>query len=355
MRSIKRRASLAVRVAAVILALLAALSLCGCQKGSDVPLSPGLKMIEGVPVYDDDVAMRTDHFTVTPGMMAFFFYDYGGEMITVMEQSKTFDYSLSLHDQIYTDGLSWYEVIMNATLEKVSTMLIYCEAAYAAGVALTAEQSSAIDSEISSATMEAAAAYSMSLEEYCQALYGPLMTAADLRSVLELEMLANAYSLTVTAELEGSITESAAREYAATNGLTDETPSRNIAYIAVPYVNGAANDSKVTAILAALAQAPREETLSAYTADGTVGSEKNLTPDNTNISAISDWLFAPGRASGDSGRIEAGSYTYVLLYTGNGMSYAEVSARMSLYDSAYAAWYNGWVERLEFGYNYDVT
>ena len=35
------------------------------------------------------------------------------------------------------------------------------------------------------------------------------------------------------------------------------------------------------------------------------------------------------------------------------MTYAEVEARRALFDSAYATWYNGWVEALTFGYNYD--
>ena len=74
------------RFLTTVLALLMLFSLASCKKGSDAPLSPGLSMIEGEPVYDENVAMQTDHFTVTPGMMAYFFYDYGGEVLLGLEQ-----------------------------------------------------------------------------------------------------------------------------------------------------------------------------------------------------------------------------------------------------------------------------
>lgn len=349
-----QKAPTVLRFFASLLLFALLLSLLSCQRGSDVPLSPGLKMIEGKPIYEKDVAMSTDHFTVTPGMMAYFFYDYGGRLMVEMEQNKTYDQTRSLHDQIYKDGLSWYDVIMNATLERVCEMLIYCEAAHAAGVELTEAQLATVDKEISSVTMDAAAIYSKTLDEYCQSLYGPLMTGEDLRSVLECELLANSYSFTVKQTLEDSITEQAVKDYIEQFSFRDDTPSRNISYIAVPYVGGKANDAKVGEILSALQASPSADTLSGYSSAGSIGGESNLIPDNTGIKALSDWLFGAGRKAGDCGRVEVGSYTYVVIYTGNGMTYDEVKARMHLYDAAYADWYNGWVEALDFGYNYDI-
>ena len=154
--------------------------------------------------------------------------------------------------------------------------------------------------------------------------------------------------------LENGITDEAVRDALAHLSLRDDTPSRNISYIVVPYVGGKANDAAVSEILSALKAAPSAETLSGFSSAGSIGSESDLIPENTSVAAISDWLFAKGRAIGDSGRVEFGGYTYVMLYTGHGMTYSEVSVRMRLYDAAYADWYNGWVETLDFGYNYDV-
>lgn len=340
------------RVSVALLCLAAVLLSVACR-GSDVPLSPGLSVIEGEPVYDKDVAMRTDRFTVTPGMMAYFFYTYGATVLSGMEQTVPYDESKRLHDQMYTDTLSFYDVIMNETLDKVSRMLIYCEAGAAAGLTLTAEAQKAVEDTLTSYRMQAAIHYDMEIGAYLNALYGPLMTEADLRAVLELESFASSYSLTVESELEQGITEERIRAYAAEQGLTDATPSRNIAYLFVPFTEGAANEAVILQAMNALQASPSEQTLLGLAALGTTGTEKDLTPNNSGIKALEDWLFADGRRVGDYGRVDLDGATYILLYTGNGMSFGEASARMALFDAAYADWYNGWVARLHFGYNYD--
>lgn len=341
------------RILTPVLAFLLLFSWFGCKKGSDHPISAGLEMIKGEPVYDKNVAMQTDHFTVTPAMMAYFFYDYGGGVLAAIEQNKPFDANRSLHEQVYEEGLSFYDVIMNATLKKVSELLIYCEAARAAGVTLTEEQAAAIEQELYRLSMTAAMD-SQTADAYLQERYGPLMNKDAFRSVLELELLASTYSVTVNRELEGGITTDAIRDYAKNNGLDDKTPSRNMAYAVIPHVGGKTDETTVGKILAALRDDSNAETLDQFAQELTVGKEQNLTPDNIGIPAIKTWLFDAGRKQGDFDRVAGDNCTYVVIYIDNGMSYGEVSAKMHLYDAAYAAWYNGWVETLHFGYNYDV-
>jgi hypothetical protein len=347
-----RMAFFAARVLCIGLLLAIAMPIVACSRGSDVPLSAGLSMIEGVPVYDDAVAMRTDHFTVTPGMMSYWFYSYGGALIVEMEKQVPYDATRSLHDQSYRDGRSFYDVLMNSTLQKISEMLIYCEAADRAGIALSAEQQGAIESRMTSLRYEAAT-YGMEAEAYLQRLFGPLMTATDLQRCYELETLASEHSRTINRDLESAISIEQIKEYAKANGLSDDTPARNMAYLVIPYAGGKPNEATVSRVLEALRAAPVPQTLR-DSGVGSYGEESSLTPSNTGVAAISQWLFSDGRNVGDHGRVEAGNVTYVLIYTGNGMSFAEAEARMRLYDSAYAAWYNGWVEQLCFGYNYDV-
>ncbi len=336
--------------------MLSLLLLCGtlfsCKGGSEVPLSAGLKLIEGTPVFDEDVAMRTDRFTVSPGMMAYFFYTYGATVMAGMEAQKPFDEDKNLHDQPFNDTQSWYDVIMSETLSHISYMLICCEAAYAEGVTLTDAQKSEIDGSMQAYRMTAAVNYGMELVPYLQSLYGPRMTEADLRAVLELETLASSFSMTVSDRLEASITAAQAKEYADEKGLTDKTPSRNIAYLFLPFENGSAPAQKIGSVLAALQTAPTADTLQAQGV-GKYGEEENITPENGGVKEINEWLFGEGRVMGDYARLDTAGATYLVIYTANGLSFAEVEARRALFDSAFAAWYNEWVERLSFGYNYD--
>lgn len=350
----KKRTMIAARIAALLLVLCLSVGLEACKKKSTAPLSPGLSMIEGVPVHDDNVAMQTDHFTVTPGMMAYFFYDYGGVLLGTMEKNKPYDATKSLHDQMYTETESWYDVIMNETLRSLSQILIYCEAAHAAGVTLTDAQKRAVDSEITDLRFDAAAGHSMELEPYLQKLYGPLITEGDLRAALELRALASAHAATVNSGLENAITEGQILDYAAANGLTDGTRSRNITYLLLTSGTSAATKQKAESLMQTLLNSPTDATMQSFSGEGTVAREANLTPTNSGVSAIARWLFATGRKVGDAGRVDTNGVIYLLLYTGDGMTYGEVAARMALYDNAFANWYNGWVDTLTFGYNYDI-
>ena len=339
-------------VALMLVPVLLSGALLSCKKGSEQPLSAGLKLIEGVPVFEDEVAMKTEHFTLTPGMMAYFFYTFGSTVLSEIEQTVPLQKGVSLHDQKYSDTQSFYDVIMSETLSRVSYMLIVCEAAYAEGVVLTDAQMREVESSMTAFRMTAAANYNLELTAYLQSLYGPRMTEADLRSVLELETLANSFSMTVSDRLEASITADAAREYATQNALTDATLSRNIAYLFLPFENGAAAEQKVQSAFAALKATPAAATLQAQS-NGKYGTEENITPENGGIEQITAWLFATERRVGDYARLDTAGATYLVLYTGDGESFAVVEARRALFDNAYAAWYNEWVEKLTFGYNYD--
>ena len=341
---------------AICLILLAALflSLGACKKkGSDAPLTPGLSTIEGEPVHDDGVAVRTDNYTVTPGMMAYFFYTYGVTCLAAMNETVPYDKTKTLHEQMYTETLSFYDAIMNETLDRVTRMLICCEAARAEGALLTDEEKSAVEQSITGYRVTAAVNYDKTLADYLKATYGPLMGEDDLRAVLELETLANRFSRTVSARLEGEITSEQALAYAGEHGLADATPSRNIEYLFLPFESGAAPEEKIAEAANAMQRSPTSETLRGLSRLGTVGAEADMTPDNAGIGEIGNWLFAADRRVGDWGRVDLSGATYILLYTGNGASYGEVAARMRLFDAAYAAWREEWVKTLTFGYNYD--
>lgn len=328
---------------------------CRKKSGSEVPLSPGLSLIEGSALHEDGVALRTEHYIVTDGMLAYYFYGYGLSVMQEMEKTKAYDPSENLHSQMYSETESWYDTIMNAVLAAVCRTLVYCEGASAAGEAtLPAEVEEAIEQQLYALRFRAAAENGEDLTTYLRHSYGPLIDEDDLAAALRLEAIAGRYSSLLNDRLEAGISASDALSYAKAHNLSDETPSRNLEYLIVGGSSEAAVKENAAAALAAVQKKPVSGTLAGLTTLGTAYAEQNMIPENAGVAAISDWLYAAGRAPGDTGTVTADGVTFVLLFTGNGVSRGEVRGRMALFDAAYAEWYNTLIATLHFGYNYDV-
>ncbi len=346
------------RVLCLLCAALLMLSGVSCRKksgGSEVPLSPGLSLIEGSAIHEQGVALRTEHYTVTDGMLAYWCYDYGLSVMREMEKNKAFDSAKNLHDQMYSETESWYDTIMNTVLDAVCRTLIYCEGATAAGEAeLPAETEAAIEQQLYTLRFRAAAENGEDLTAYLRRSYGSLMDEEDLATVLRYEAIASRYSSLLSDRLETEISAADALSYAAAHNLSDETPSRNLEYLIVSGSDEAAVKKNAAAALAAVQKAPVSGTLAGLETLGTAHTERNMIPENAGVAAISDWLYATGRKPGDAGTVTSDGVIFVLLYTGNGVSRGEVRGRMALFDAAYAEWYNALVAGLHFGYNYDV-
>lgn len=355
-KKIRRRAVRAVLCVCVAAAMLLCAS---CRKkeqgGSKVPLSPGLSLIEGSAIHEDGVALRTEHYTVTDGMLAYYFYGYGLSVMQEMEKNKTYDSSKNLHSQMYSETESWYDTIMNNVLAAVCRTLVYCEGAAAEGKAeLTDEAKEAIEQQLYTLRFRAAAENSEDLTTYLRRSYGPLITENDLATALRYEAIATRFSADLNSRLEGEIPAEKALSYAAEHNLSDETPSRNLEYLVVGGTTEAAVKENAAAALAAVKQKPVAGTLETLSAYGTAYRENNMIPENAGVAAIADWLFESGRKPGDTGSVTADGQTFVLLFTGNGVTKGEVRGRMALFDLAYAEWYNALVGTLHFEYNYDV-
>lgn len=316
-------------------------------------MTPGLQTIEGVPVHDKDVAVKTDHYTVTPGMMGYFFYTCALDVLEQIKQTKEYDETKLLHDQMYDESRSYYDMIMNEALAHVCKMLIYCEAARAEGVTLSDEERLEVEEMLTAERVKAARDYSLEFSAYLKRVYGPQMTVKDMQSILEMETLASSFSQVVSDRMEASVTPEQVQAYLDAKESIDRTPSRNISFLYIPFAAGKVNAASVNRACEAMQKTPTVEALKELAELGSFSEEPNLTPKNSGVPGITSWLFAKERSIGDWGRVDVEGATYILLYTGNGLGYDEVAARMELFDAAYAAWHNSFVEALEFGYNYD--
>lgn len=347
------------RGAVCVLLCVLILLTAACKKDKKLtpePLSPGLSLISGYAMNEEGVAVRTEHYSISEGVLAYFFYGYGLEVMEQMERNATYDTGKNLHGQMYTETESWYDAIMNEVLKRVCQILVYCEAAYDAGCAeLSEEELAGIEESVYELRYNAAALYSMELTAYLQNRYGPKMTEADLVTALRLQELAGRYSVTLNAELEAGISAAEALSYAEAHNLSDEAPSRNIAYLIVSGNSADAVQKNAAAATEALQKATTRETMEGLTAYGTPGAEENLIYENTGVSAIRDWLFESGRRVGDVGTVTSGDVTYLLCYTGDSATTrGEMLARMELFNARHDEWYRGLAGKLSFGYNYDI-
>lgn len=109
-------------------------------------------------------------------------------------------------------GSTWFDYFLSSTKNSVKSMLVYCEAAKAAGFTLSDEDKATIDKEVAS-LKETASKNSMSLSSYISKNYGTGVKEKDFRAAYELQLLASKYQEKVKSELDGSITEDAINKY----------------------------------------------------------------------------------------------------------------------------------------------
>lgn len=121
------------------------------------------------------------------------------------------DSETTYYDELFLgefDG-TWHDYFMNATVESVKTLLMYCEAADDYGITLSDEDMASIDESIASFESTAAlySAYYPTLNSFLSANYGKGVTEKDVRDCMELSLLASKTMEKISDEIEASVSE----------------------------------------------------------------------------------------------------------------------------------------------------
>lgn len=186
-------------------------------------------------------AAESDDYEVDGAMMSYLvhaaFSNHYSYMMQIAEAYGidvsyllTYDTSVSLKAQ-YQDqatGTTWFDYFADTAKQQAETMLVYCQAAKAAGVALDAEEVDAIDASIKSleegilAYVEQATAAGMtvSYDSYMRQNYGEGVKMSDIRKVMELQQLAAKYEGMIREEKLAAITDGDVASYYESNKLT---------------------------------------------------------------------------------------------------------------------------------------
>ena len=159
-------------------------------------------------------AMKSENFRVTQNMMNYYFQS---QYSSFVENNKAYlsyyglDTGKSLKDQTYStdaDGnvTTWFDNMMNSTVEQVKEILVYCEEAEARGITLDEEDMKAIEDELYMYDIYGQL-YGTDKNAYISMMYGKGMRESDIKKALELSTLASKCSSLIGDEILDGITD----------------------------------------------------------------------------------------------------------------------------------------------------
>lgn len=155
-------------------------------------------------------AAESDDFEIDGAMMSYFIHSvysshvqqYEEYVSSYLSSSNISAYTLmgidpnvSLKKQVKdkTTGETWFQYYAEQAVEQVSEILVYCQAAKAAGVELDEDDLSSIDSEIMMLDLYAQL-YGYSLNSYIGSMYGAGVREKDVRRAMEMSALASKFA-----------------------------------------------------------------------------------------------------------------------------------------------------------------
>ena len=175
-------------------------------------------------VYDSGSSMRgakalkSENYTVSGTMLSYFYQSQYSTFMSQMGSMVSYlglDTSKPLKAQecsMLSDGGTWFDYFMNSTTAYVSELLQCCEYAKANGIELDADEKAEIDTAIENLANNAFE-NNYSLNGYITAMYGAGVKEKDIRSSMEIVLLANKAAMDATDKFKVAITEEEIQTY----------------------------------------------------------------------------------------------------------------------------------------------
>ena len=159
-------------------------------------------------------AMKSENFRVTQNMMNYYFQSQYSSFVNENKAYLSYyglDTGKPLKDQTYStdaDGnvVTWFDTMMDSTVEQVKEILVYCEEAEARGITLDEEDMKAIEDELYMYDIYGQL-YGTDKNAYISMMYGKGMRESDIKKALELSALASKCSSLIGDEILDGITD----------------------------------------------------------------------------------------------------------------------------------------------------
>ena len=201
-------------------------------------------------------AMKTDDYEVDGAMMSYYMHSIYSSEVSSYQQALENMGITSASSLVYTymgldpnvdlkkqthksSGKTWFAYFADQAKEQVEEILIYCQAAKAAGIVLDDEDKASIDYEIQMLDIYSQL-YGTSLNVYIKNLYGEGVKEKDVRRVLELNALASKFAQKVQDDFYDASTDEKV------NAFFDKNKNDYISADFLVYEYTAAFDSSIT-------------------------------------------------------------------------------------------------------------
>lgn len=296
----------------------------------------------------DEKLISGENYSFNAAAVVYYMAQTAGSITEEEMEKHGYDDNKKLDEQMYDDEHTWYELIMERTIDTMRSMLIICEAAYKDGYALDSSDTQYINSVISEYRIRGVAAGNLGIDEYLKKVYNYDITEADLTQIITLSRVYDRYTEKIYDKIAAEVTDSEIEKYISENMTNpDRSNTRRLGHILLANErydeDSDAIKEKADKLIAEL-QADGV-TLESFIKSAEENSDSNeFFFENVGkgdmMKAMDEWIYADGRKIGDIGFVSSKYGGHILYYAADGEQRCVSEARISIATKKYQEWYS---------------
>lgn len=322
--------SYGIRALLCVLAAVLCLSMVSCGKNSDENLISG------------------ENYGFNAAAVVYYMAQTAGSITEEEMEKHGYDESKKLDEQMYDDEHTWYELIMERTIDTMKSMLIVCEAAYKDDYRLDSSDAQYINSKISEYRVRGVAAGNLGIDEYLKMVYNYDIKEEDLTKIFTLSRVYDRYTEMIYDKLAAEVTNPEIEKYISENMTDpDRSNTRRLGHILLA---NESYDEDSDAIKEKADKIIEKLQADGVTLENFIKSAEENSDSNEfffenvgkgdMMKAMDEWIYAEGRKIGDIGFVSSKYGGHILYYAADGEQRCVSEARIAIATKKYQEWYS---------------